>query len=163
MEYYIGNTDFEWYSYLKDHNFEEINFWSPGGMTNFKAIDVDAPFLFRLKQPISKIVGIGYFNCFSNMPFYRAWELYQNRNGYNDFLDFYSKIRSYRRADNPLEGNPNIGCILLKNPIFFNEDDWIPTPADWAKNTVRGKTYSTNNDIGNNLWSEVENVLNRHI
>jgi putative restriction endonuclease len=107
------------------------------------------------------IAGVGYFSSFSNIPFYRAWELYQHGNGYGDFLEFYSKIKFYRKPYNALEINPNIGCIILNNPIFFNEDDWLPSPPDWLKNTVRGKTYNTDDEIASNLWSQVEGILNR--
>ncbi len=48
--------------------------------------------------------------------------------------------RHYRsqRADPETE----IGCVLLEQPFFFPRDEWIPGPADWAKNIVSGKTYN---------------------
>jgi hypothetical protein len=31
MEYYVGNTDLEWFNFLKNRAPEDINFWQPGG------------------------------------------------------------------------------------------------------------------------------------
>jgi len=159
MNYYIGNTDFDWYRFLRKINPEDINFWQPGGLSRFRAIDTGSPFLLKLKSPINKIAGIGFFTSHSILPIDFAWEIFQERNGTKDYLDFYSKIRSYRDSSNPIEKNPNIGCIVLTNPIFFNESDWISFPDDWAKNIVQGKTYRTEDEIGNTYWKRIESVL----
>lgn len=49
MDYYIGNTDYDWFNFLKNHNNpqqpEDINFWKPGGKRNFRAIKQGEPFL----------------------------------------------------------------------------------------------------------------------
>jgi hypothetical protein len=35
---YVGITDYEWFRYLSAlPNVEEVNFWQPGGRTNFSA------------------------------------------------------------------------------------------------------------------------------
>jgi hypothetical protein len=35
---YIGIADYRWFQFLTSRsNLEEINFWQPGGRTNFKA------------------------------------------------------------------------------------------------------------------------------
>jgi len=159
MNYYIGNTDLDWYSFLRKINPEDINFWQPGGLSHFKAIETGSPFLLKLKSPINKIAGIGFFTSHSILPIDFAWEIFQERNGTNDYLDFYSKIKSYRGSSNPIEKNPNIGCIVLTNPIFFNESDWISLPLDWAKNIVQGKTYRTEDENGKTYWARIESVL----
>ncbi|HLK15888.1 MAG TPA: HNH endonuclease signature motif containing protein [Fimbriimonadaceae bacterium] len=50
----------------------------------------------------------------------------------------------------------SVGCIILGEPTFFEERDWIPTPPDWAGNIVKGRTYSTSTEIGAMLWNEVQ-------
>lgn len=54
MDYYIGNTDYDWFNFLKNHNNpqqpEDINFWKPGGKRNFRAIKQGEPFLLKLKK-----------------------------------------------------------------------------------------------------------------
>ena len=55
MKIYLGNTDLEWYNYLSKIQPEDINFWQPGGNSNFKVLSPGGPFLFRLKSPINKI------------------------------------------------------------------------------------------------------------
>ena len=95
------------------------------------------------------------------MPINFAWDVFQDRNGTDNFLSFYSKIKSYRDSSNTIERNPNIGCIVLTNPIFFNKSDWIPIPQDWSKNIVQGKTYSTDDEIGKRYWNKIEILLSK--
>ena len=61
------------------------------------------------------------------------------------------------------EQNPTIGCIVLTNPIFFKKEDWIPIPEDWSSNTVQGKSYSTDTQIGQQLWHKVELLLHKYL
>jgi putative restriction endonuclease len=159
MNYYIGNTDLDWYRFLKRIHPEDINFWQPSGLTHFKAIKTGSPFLMKLKSPINKIAGIGFFISHSILPINFAWEVFQDRNGIDNYSDFYSKIKSYRDRFNPIEENPNIGCIVLTNPVFFNEADWNSLPAGWSKNIVQGKTYSTDDEYGKKYWNIIQSVL----
>ena len=162
MKFYIGNTDLDWYQYLKSIDPEDINFWQPSGLTRFKAVETGSPFLLKLKSPINKIAGIGFFTSHSLLPIDFAWEVFQNRNGTDDYYEFYSKIKSYRDSSNTIEKNPNIGCIVLTNPIFFNEEDWISIPSNWFKNIVQGKTYNTDDEYGREYWHQVESVLSKY-
>jgi putative restriction endonuclease len=159
MKYFIGNTDLKWYQYLKDLDPEDINFWQPSGKIRFRAIEQGAPFLLKLKNPINKIAGLGFFSSHSILPIDFAWETFLNRNGCHSKSDFYRMISLYREPSNPLDKNRNIGCIVLTDPIFFNEEDWIQVPGDWSKNIVQGKTYSTEEKIGRDFWQIVEQVL----
>jgi putative restriction endonuclease len=136
-----------------------MNFWQPGGLSHFKAIEKGSPFLLKLKSPINKIAGIGFFTSHSILPIDFAWEVFQNRNGTENFLGFYSKIKSYRDSSNTIEKNPNIGCIVLTNPIFFNQEDWITLPENWSRNIVQGKTYNTDDENDKRYWKLIETVL----
>ena len=49
-----------------------------------------------------------------------------------------------------------IGCILLEQPFFFEEKDWIPAPADWKQPIVQGKGYDTMTGLGKKLWDDVQ-------
>jgi putative restriction endonuclease len=53
-----------------------------------------------------------------------------------------------------------IGCIILNDPVFFRESDWIDAPDDWPTNTVQGKVYSTGTEVGARLWQGVLERLN---
>jgi putative restriction endonuclease len=159
MKFYIGNTDFDWFNYLRKLKPEDINFWQPSGLTNFRAIEKGSPFLLKLKSPINKIAGIGFFASHSILPIDFAWEVFHYRNGTQQFSDFDSKIRSYRDSSNPIEKNSNIGCIVLTNPIFFDEMDWIKIPDNWSKNIVQGKTYNTKDPKDRLYWQQVETLL----
>jgi putative restriction endonuclease len=155
LGYYIGNTDLNWFRFLKELKPEDVNFWKPGGTINFRAITPGSPFLFKLKSPINKIAGVGFFSSFSILPINFAWDVFGTRNGVDNLQDFYKRIGSYRTNLNSIEHNPNIGCIVLTDPVFFDECDWIEQPASWRISTQQGKKYSTTDNEGKLLWDTV--------
>jgi putative restriction endonuclease len=61
-----------------------------------------------------------------------------------------------------MELNPEIGCIILAQPFFFERDDWISIPKDWSPNIVQGKTYDTEEQIGAAVYAQVEERLRRY-
>ena len=159
MKFYVGVTDTSWFSFLSSINPEDVNFWQPGGNTPFKVIDAGSPFLFKLKSPLNVIGGLGFLSSHTFLPISIAWETFRQNNGTRDFQSFLKLIQNYRHDHNE---NPNIGCIILTNPIFFKEDDWIQIPENWKNSIVQGKSYSTEEPIGNNLWNKVLNTLPKY-
>lgn len=164
MNFYIGNTDYDWYSFLKEHNNpsspEDINFWKPGGQAQFRAIQKNEPFLLRLKAPYNAIAGVAFFSRFVSLPLNYAWEVFGHQNGTDIFSSFKRKIDIYRsHSGQPSSSNPTIGCIVLSNPIFFEQKYWIDNPADWRPSIVQGKTYNTDSEIGMSIWSKVLNSI----
>src|SRR6185436_7824776 len=61
----------------------------------------------------------------------------------------------YRNADDP-RVDYTIGCILLEQPFFLAERDWIAAPSDWKGNIVRGKGYDATSGEGRRLWEQVQ-------
>ncbi len=135
MKFYLGVTDNNWYNYLSRINPEDINFWQPSGTVSFKVLQVGAPFLFKLKSPHNAIGGIGFFSSHTFLPMSIAWDTFGNRNGCGTYAEFSKMILNYR--NDKQTANPTIGCIVLTNPIFFEKEDWIKTPADWGKSIVQ--------------------------
>ncbi len=70
-------------------------------------------------------------------------------------------ISSYRK--DWWDENPTIGCIVLTNPIFFDKRDWIEPPENWAKSIVQGKSYVTDEPIGQKIWNRVEILLEKYL
>jgi putative restriction endonuclease len=161
MKFYLGVTDNKWYKYLSKISPEDINFWQPGGTVNFKILQPGAPFLFKLKSPLNAIGGIGFFSSHTFLPISIAWDTFRNRNGCNTYDEFRTMILNYRSDKN--NHNPTIGCIVLTNPIFFDQKDWIETPSDWGKSIVQGKSYDTENTIGKYIWNKVEILLEKYL
>jgi putative restriction endonuclease len=162
MIFYVGNTDFEWFKFLCARSPEDINFWQPGGRLRFQAIQQGAPFLLRLKAPHNKIAGIGFFSSHSLLPIDFAWDVFEERNGVASLEVLKRRINSYRNIDNSLEVNSQIGCIILTNPVFFREEDWLATPSDWSPNIVQGKTYDSSIGFGKELWRKIEDLLDKY-
>lgn len=162
MKFYLGVTDFDWYKLLSQQENEDINFWQPGGKAGFRAIRSGAPFLFKLKAPYHAIGGLGFFSSHSLLPLDVAWDIFGTRNGVPSYLQFKRKIIQYRNAGNSFADNPNIGCIVLTDPIFFRPEDWIPVPGNWHNSIVQGKTYSIEEEAGYSLWQQVEATLGQY-
>ena len=153
LKAYVGVTDLAWFSFLKKRNPDEVNFWQPSGNDRFKALKPGELFLFKLKGARNAIAGGGFFVRSSILPIFLAWEAFDRKNGAATLDDFYRSIAAYKKK-NGID-HDRIGCVILSDPFFFDEDDWIPTPSDWASNIVRGKTYDTDDEIGQKLIHEV--------
>lgn len=159
MKMYVGITDFDWFKTLQKSNCDEVNFWKPGGRTNFKALDEGDLFLFKLHSPDDYIVGGGLFLKFSILPSSLAWEAFGIANGANNFLELNNRIYKYKKTNRLSDPDPYIGCIILSNPFYLNKRDWIPVPQDWKNNIVQGKTYNTRELIGLQLYKQVQEKL----
>lgn len=151
MKFWVGITDTNWFNYLASISPDEVNFWKPGGQ-GFGAIDVGAPFLFKLHHPINKIVGGGFFIRSDQLPLSLAWDAFENKNGSSNLNDLRNKINSLRKYP---EADPTIGCIILNQPFYFSEDQWINVPNSFTRNIVTGKIYDTNDSDGQRLWNDV--------
>ncbi len=158
MKFWVGVTDKSWFDFLASRpSIDEVNFWQPSGDTRFGAIQPWAPFLFKLHSPLNFISGGGFFVKYSQLPLSIAWDTFQEKNGAGDFQSFRERIMHYQQNNNRhFIPDPFIGCIVLTNPFFFNEKDWIPVPENWSSNIVRGKTYDTEDPVGSSLWEKVD-------
>ena len=157
MKFRIGVTDINWFNYLSRLNPEDINFWQPGGSSPFKTLLPGDPFVFKLKYPKNKIAGVGFFFRHVSLPISIAWDTFRNRNGCDSLSELQRVIISLRTDKTNL--NPEIGCIVLTNPIFFKEHDWIDAPTDWSKNIVTGKSYDFDDQIGGYIWNQIQERL----
>lgn len=153
MKFWVGLTDKQWFNYLASVEPDEVNFWQPGGTTNFRALQPGELFLFKLHAPDDYIVGGGWFVSHSFLPVSLAWEAFAEKNGAPSYEQLRTRIITYRRDMTVLD--PTIGCIILAKPFFFPPDDWIKTPSEWSPNIVRGKTYSLDEPAGHSIWKEV--------
>lgn len=155
MRGYIGVTDYDWFTFLRaiEPPFDEVNFWRPGSETQFKALQSGEPFFFRLKSPRNVIGGFAYFSYFSLVPTRIAWNVYGPRNGAASYSEFRSKLLSLR-ARKEERSDFSIGCVLLTQPVFFEESNWVRLPSDYAPSIQQGKTYDLAQGEGERMWME---------
>ena len=159
MKMYVGITDYDWFKTLQQANCDEVNFWKPGGRTNFKALDEGDLFLFKLHSPQDYIVGGGFFLKFSILPSSLAWEAFGIANGAKNLLELNNRVYKYRKTNRLSDPDPQIGCIILSSPFYFDKQDWISVPQDWNRNIVQGKTYDTSGLYGLSLYNQVQDKL----
>lgn len=160
MKAYVAVTDRDWFRFLRDRpHFDEVNFWQPGGSRAFSALQPGEPFLFKLHHPDHFVVGGGFFAHASLLPSSLAWEAFGEKNGAATLAEMRKRIESYRRSSPDPREDYTIGCIILVQPYFFEESDWVSVPSDFVKNIVQGKTYDLRVGLGKELWDSVQSVL----
>jgi putative restriction endonuclease len=169
MKIAVANTDYAWYTFLRDRavareaegeRLEEVNFWRPSSKQGFRMLQPGEPFLFKLKAPRNVIAGGGFFlNSHKQLPLKLAWDAFADANGAADLETLRRMIADYRREGAVTDYGTRIGCILITQPVFFPEAAWIPTPHDWSPNIVAYKGYDTDDAIGAELWERARPLL----
>jgi putative restriction endonuclease len=156
MKIFIGVTDFSWYQKLISiSNLDEVNFWQPGGNRHFNVLKRGELFLFKLHSPRNFIVGGGFFAYSNILPLSLAWDSFEEKNGVETLDEMRKRTEYYRKQKPSPMADYSIGCILLEQPFFFTEGEWVPIPSDWKANIVQGKTYDTDDNVGKGLWEDV--------
>ena len=162
MRFYVGITDFDWFSFLSANApLDEVNFWRPSPGQGFRALDPGGPFLFKLHSPRNFIVGGGFFGYYTTLPVSFAWKSFGVKNGAHREQEMRTRLAKYRKAPPASPEDYEIGCILLQSPFFFPRDEWIPA-SDWPLSIQTGKGYDTAELRGQALWEQVEAWLAAH-
>ena len=151
MKLYVGVTDFGWFDFLRRRQPDEVNFWRPTVTHRFAALQPGEMFLFKPHAPRNFIVGGGVFSRYSTLPLSVAWSVFSYENGVDSFEDFLGKIRWYQRGS--AVAGPQIGCIVLEQPFFLPDDEWIPWPHNIGQ---QGKTYEAEEGLGRDLWQRLQ-------
>jgi putative restriction endonuclease len=159
MRGYVGNTDYDWFTYLRaiEPPIDDVNFWRLKWDQSFRALEPGEPLFFKLKAPYRAIGGFGYFAHFSKLPISMAWEVYRGANGagsYQQLRETLVRLRSHFGIKTEAKEDFWIGCILVNQPVFFEEDEWIPIPTDFSRFTVQGKGYDLTSGEGERIWYE---------
>ena len=95
------------------------------------------------------------------MPVSLAWEAFETRNGAGSLAEMHARIEKYRRAETRTREDYAIGCILLEQPFFFSEHEWIPMPADWHPNIQVGKGYEIDEVLEENAEDFVRSYVQK--
>lgn len=163
MRAYIGITDYDWYKLLSNEvtDLEEVNFWQPGGNRHFRALEPGELFLFKLHSPRNFIVGGGIFAHASILPVSLAWSSFSESNGVRSLAEMRDRTARYRKTAVGSREDFSVGCIILTQPFFFPESEWIPVPGDWKPNIVQGRRYDLNMEPGASLYKSVQTNLSK--
>lgn len=164
MNFYVGITDKQWFNYLRNkQGLNEVNFWRPSANSQFKALKPGELFLFKLHSPDDFIVGGGTFVYSSILPISLAWEAFETANGARSFIEMRMQVERYREKSKSYSSDFQIGCILLEQPFFLSETDWIPIPGDWKRGIQRGRCYDLASDSGKIIFPELERAMHHSL
>lgn len=143
----IGLTDHDWFTFLREGPiYGEVNFWTPTpwGVSSLRDGD---HFYFLLKAPVRKVSGFGRFAAYEEMPASEAWNRYGLATGVTDLTNLVARTMKYVGKHNPslaTDADPVIGCIVLREPVFFDDDDFF-APEDRGapvpRQVVKFKTF----------------------
>lgn len=159
MKFYVGITDESWFNHLQSLQPDEVNFWRPLARNTFKALRTGELFLFKLHYPKRQIVGGATFVSYARLPLSVAWEAFGEKNGTSDEQSLQISIHKYREKQGlEFDRDPLIGCVVLNEPFFLQEEEWIPEPRDWHPSIVQGKGYDTTDLVGAELISQLGKV-----
>jgi putative restriction endonuclease len=157
MRAYVAVTDKGWFEFLsKLPDIDEVNFWEPnpwGG--HFRVLSRGEPLLFKLRAPINAIVGGGFFEHYTELPISLAWDAFGEKNGAGSLEELRLRTARLRSVSPKPWEDYRIGCLLLVEPFFWPESDWIAQPEDWSPHTQRGRGYDLTQGVGNQLWEQV--------
>jgi putative restriction endonuclease len=152
---YVANTDYDWYEYLASQpDLDEVNFWFPKYTGAFRVVAPGEPIFFKLKAGHDAIAGFGTFVRHDILPAWLAWESFERGNGAPTFEEMCQRIGKYRDDEVPAGATASypIGCLIVGQPIFFERHAWVPQPADWGAQTVRGAGYDLTIGEGRRLY-----------
>jgi HNH endonuclease len=131
----IAPTDLDWFEVLSEElPTPEINFWTPTPW-NISRLKQGDKFYFLLKAPTRKIGGYGHFRYYENMSAREAWNRFGKGNGVGDLAELVARTSKYADRHStrfvPTK-NPEIGCIILERPVFFEESKFFRS-EDYGK------------------------------
>lgn len=160
MKSFVGITDLDWFELLSSRpQLDEVNFWQPSGKRLFRALNPGELFLFKLHSPNDYIVGGGIFAHATLLPISLAWESFGISNGARNLSEMRTRVAKYRRQEEDRTADYTIGCILLEQPFFLPQSEWIPVPSDWKSNIVQGRGYDLSIEPGFTLWNCLQSAI----
>lgn len=138
---YVGVTDGDWYRYLAASGADEVNFWRPGGGSAFRALAVGEPFFFKSHyQDGNRLVGGGFYSGFAALRLSDAWQIFGEANGAASMGEMRQRISRYRKTALLPAEDPVIGCVFVRDVVFFGAAS-EPAPPAWAPNIVQGAGF----------------------
>jgi putative restriction endonuclease len=139
---YVGVTDGDWYRFLAGRpETTEVNFWRPGGGRGFHVLEIGEPFFFKTHAPHNRVVGGGFYSGFARLRVSEAWDFFGHANGVEDLAHMRRRIGHYRREPISPSDDPEIGCLFIRDVVFFDDDLSADTPPAFATNIVQGRSY----------------------
>ena len=123
--------------------------------TKFQGPEIRRTFFFsKCMEAMGKLRGEVFFRPSSSCHFPVPGEYFGVANGAHSELELRNRISRYRQGNADLR-DFQIGCRLLTQPFFLEEEDWISLPKSWSRSIVQFKVYDTDEREGRDLYDRV--------
>jgi putative restriction endonuclease len=153
MKGFVAVTDADWIAHLRSTKATEANFWQP--RPTRIAMPEWTPWIFKVRRT-NLVAGCAFFSYWTIMPLSIAWETFGEANGVVSYGDMLRRVGGLRRE---MPTDDNVGCVVLSNVVILDRPDWIPAPADWHPNIVRGASYDLAVGEGARVWDQLRSAL----
>ncbi len=158
MRGYLGITDIEWFTFLGSLKPppDEVNFWQPSA--HGFSFPAGTPLFFKLKKEDGDAIGgFGIVARYETATPRLAWEAFGQKNGAVSYEVMEARIARYLSNKKDVSGpGHRVGCIMLSQPVFFRQADWVGRPSDWKhkQHIPSGLSYDLESGEGRRIWSE---------
>src|SRR5579859_3902769 len=156
---FVGITDWDWLDHLRGMpELDEVNFWQPSPHA-FRALQPGDPFLFKLHaRHGGKVAGLAFFVGYVTSPASMVWEWFGEKNGAPSSAIMLRRIERYRRVPPSPFQDYQIGCLMLRDPVFLPESEWFD-PPDWSPSIQVGRTYDLDVEPGRSMWARLDGAM----
>ncbi|MCY3727186.1 MAG: HNH endonuclease [Rhodobacteraceae bacterium] len=86
-----------------------------------------------------------------------AWDTFERRNGAESLEKLFALVSESHQSIK--SDSFEIGCTILSDPFFLDDDDYLNPPRNWKSPIQSGKNYDTNKDLGLELWNDIQPLL----
>jgi putative restriction endonuclease len=164
VRFWVGITDYDWFRFLAAKpDLAEVNFWQPSASRRPVALEPGQLFLFKLHAAQGgAIVGGGFFVKYEAMPVRWTWDAFGEENGAATYDQMVALVQRNRHRTVDAQAD-QVGCLVLVEPFFLDESEWIAPPEGWAPNIVQGKWLDSDIGEGARIWDQVQLALARRL
>lgn len=149
MRVNVAPTDGDWWRFLASRpHLTEANFWVPAAHKTY-GLAPGSPVIFRSKASDgNRLVGGGWLAGYAVLTVSEAWLDFGEQNGCETPDNLLAMVHRYQtRNGKPADADPEIGCVMLRDTVFFPPHATLPAPRDFPVNNPGPTGFQLDGDV----------------